>query len=55
MTLTMSLGAYIPLLRRVFARKVAPRPDMAEVKRRLRIDLVDMPKYLKDDIGLHDD
>lgn len=55
MTQFLSLGAQIPLLRRLFGRAAPRKASMAEVKRRLRIDLADMPQYLKDDIGLSDD
>ena len=55
MTQILSLGAQIPLLRRLFGRKIPHETSMEEVKRRLRIDLVDLPQYLKDDIGLNDD
>lgn len=40
---------------RLFGRKRNRAPDMREVRRRLRIDLADLPEYLKRDIGLFDD
>lgn len=43
------------LLARLFGRKRTGAPDMREVRRRLRIDLADLPEYLKRDIGLFDD
>jgi hypothetical protein len=43
------------LFERLFRRKSADVTDIREVKRRLRIELVDLPDYLKRDIGLFDD
>lgn len=55
MTRILSLGANSPLLLRWLGRKAKDKDDIREIKRKLRIELADMPRYLKRDIGLYDD
>lgn len=44
-----------PVFNKFFGRRAAHGDDLRAVKRRLRIELADLPDYLKKDIGLDDD
>ncbi len=43
------------LWNRLLRRNSVCTDDIAEIKRRLRIDLAHLPEYLKRDMGLFDD